>query len=179
SGEDLLYYLPRPGETIEEIEAIAPVLTHVVALQGHPEAGQFLEGIEFRGLTFSHSEWCFPKGFEQGRSMPELSPRPKQEVGGFGQAAVGVPGAVWAEGARAAVFDHCTFADLGSYGLDLGRGCQSNRVIYCEFRDLGAGGLKIGETHLRALPFEQSRANLVSHCRIHDGGLLFHSAVGI
>ena len=93
-----LYYLPRPGERLAEIQAIAPVLAQVVRFEGRPEAGQFVERVALRGLTFSHTEWYFPAGFHSGKNKPNISPAPKAEIGGFAQAAVGVPGAVWGDG---------------------------------------------------------------------------------
>ncbi len=174
-----LYYLPRPGERLDQVEGIAPVLIQLIRLEGQPKAGQLVERVTFRGLTFSHSEWYFPQGFEAGKNKPRALPEPKAEVGGFAQAAVGVPGAVWGEGARGCVFDDCTFSHLGSYGLELAAGCQSNRISHCEFSDLAGGGVKIGETTIREEASELTRANEISDCHIHDGGKLFHSAVGI
>ena len=174
-----LYYLPRPGEQIAEVQAIAPVLSQVVRFEGRPEAGQFVERIVVRGLTFSHTEWCFPDGFQSGKSKVNISPAPKAEVGGFGQAAVGVPGAVWGEGVRDCVFEGCRFSNLGNYGLELTRGCQRNRIMQCEFSDLGAGGLKIGETSIRDQAAEQTGGNEISGCHIHDGGKMFASGIGI
>ena len=174
-----LYYLPRPGEQLADIQAIAPVLAQVIRFEGGPEAGQFIERVALRGLTFSHTEWYFPASFSSGKNKPTISPAPQAEVGGFAQAAVGVPGAVWGEGLHDCVFENCRFADLGNYGLELARGCQSNRIVRCEFSDLGAGGVKIGETHLRDQTAEQTRANEITGCRIHDGGKLFPSAEGI
>jgi hypothetical protein len=174
-----LYYLPRPGEQLAEIQAVAPVFAQVVRFEGRPEAGQFIERVVLRGLTFSHTEWYFPAGFSSGKDKPNISPAPKAEIGGFSQAAVGVSGAVWGEGLHDSAFENCRFADLGNYGLDLARGCQSNRVIRCEFSDLGAGGVKIGETGIRDPAAEQTRGNQISNCHIHDGGKLFASAEGI
>jgi hypothetical protein len=73
----------------------------------------------------------------------------------------------------------CAFSNLGDYGLELARGCSENRVLRCEFAGLGAGGIKIGETAIRPNPADQSRANEISYCRIHDGAQMFHSAIGI
>ena len=174
-----LYYLPRPGEQITAVQAIAPVLPQVVRIEGRPEAGQFVERVVVRGLTFSHTEWCFPDGFHSGKNKPNISPAPKAEVGGFGQAAVGVPGAVWGEGLRDCVFEDCRFSSLGNYGLELTRGCQRNRIMRCEFSDLGAGGLKIGETSIRDQAAEQTGGNEISGCHIHDGGKMFASGIGI
>jgi hypothetical protein len=174
-----LYYLPRPGERLSEMQAVAPVLEQVLRLEGRPEAGQFVERVVLRGLTFSHTEWYFPAGFHGGKSKPNVWPNPQADVGGFAQAAVGVPGAVWGDGVHDCAFEDCRFASLGNYGLELARGCQSNRVWRCEFADLGAGGVKLGETHLRTQTTEQARANEISDCVIADGGKLFPSAVGV
>jgi hypothetical protein len=172
-----LYYLPRAGEKLDDTAAIAPVLAQVVRLEGRPEAGEFVDDVEFRGLTFAHTEWCFP---ESGNDVKVVIwPEPRPDVGGFGQAAVGVPGAVWGEGVRRCVFERCAFGPLGNYGLELGRGCQENRIIRCSFTNLGAGAIKLGETAIRDRPAEQSRANTVEGCRISDGGKMFHSAVGV
>ncbi len=66
-----LYYLPRPGEQLAAIQAIAPVLAQVVRFEGRPEAGQFVERVVLRGLTFSHTEWYFPAGFCQRQEQAQ------------------------------------------------------------------------------------------------------------
>jgi len=80
---------------------------------------------------------------------------------------------------RNCTFRDCSFSNFGTYGLELGRGCQSNHIEYCEFSELGAGGVKIGETGFRDNQNEQTRANEISDCRIHDGGKMFPSAIGV
>jgi hypothetical protein len=174
-----LYYWPRPGETLAQVQAVAPVLAQVLRFEGRPEAGQLIENITLTGLTFSHTEWCFPQGFSTGEHAPVIDPAPAADVGGFGQADIGVPGAVWGQGLRHCIFESCVFSNLGDYGLELGRGCSENRVVRCEFAGLGAGGIKIGETAIRPNPADQTRANEISYCYIQDGGQMFHSAIGI
>jgi hypothetical protein len=148
-------YRPLPGEEIQQAEVIAPALPQVLRLEG---AGR----VTVRGVTFSHTEWPLPK-----------------DRSGFPQAAVGVPGAVFGEHVRECAFEQCDFIHVGGYALELGRGCQGNRVTGCEMSDLGAGGVKIGEQEIRDNPAEQTFGNTVADCRIHDGGKLFHSAVGV
>ncbi len=179
SAAGRLYYWPLPGEILDQVRAVAPVLAQVLRFEGRAEAGQPIEHVTLAGLTFSHTEWCFPQGFSAGDHAPVIEPAPAPEVGGFGQAEIGVPGAVWGRGLRHCVFEACVFSNLGNYGLELARACSENRVLRCEFADLGAGGIKIGETAIRPDPAEQSRANEVSYCHIHDGGQMFHSAIGI
>src|SRR5678815_5745941 len=175
----LLYYRPRAGETPRQAEIIAPVLAQILRLEGDPEHQRVIERVRFTGLTFANAEWYFPEGFHSSTNRPEVSPAPKPEIGGFAQAAIGVPGCVWGQGVRACIFDSCAFTCLGGYGLELARGCQSNLITRCQFSQLGAGGLKLGETRLRDKPEDQTRANEVRDCHIHDGGRLFHSAIGL
>jgi hypothetical protein len=178
-GAGTLYYLPRPGEEIERAEVIAPVLSELVRFEGRPGEGQFIEHLAFRGVGFAHTEWYFPAGFASGGNRVELWPPPEAAVGGFAQAAVGVPGAVRGEGVRQVLFENCRWLHLGGYGLELTRGCQSNRVSRCELGDLGAGGIKLGETAIRTKPADMARDNEVSDCQIHDGGRFYHSAIGV
>ncbi len=162
--EGKLYYLPRAGEQIETIEAVAPALSVLVQLVGVPEQGQYVQGVRFQGVVFRHTEWALPA---------------EMETGGFVQAAFGVPAALHATGARRCEFVDCVIEQVGTYGIELGRGCQYNRVEGCLLRDLGAGGIKIGEPTIRENPNEQTFGNTVQDCVIQDGGKLFASAVGI
>lgn len=165
----MLYYIPLNGEEPSNTEAVAPVLSKLVKLEGMPEEGMFVENLFFKGLTFAHAEWYYP----------EDSDSKKPGVGGFSQAAIGVPGSVYGEGVRNCLFEDCTFAHLGNYALELTRGCQNNRIAGCKFFDLGAGGVKIGETLIRETENEQTYGNEIVDCHIHGGGRFFHSAVAI
>ncbi|HYG33945.1 MAG TPA: right-handed parallel beta-helix repeat-containing protein, partial [Clostridia bacterium] len=175
----ILYYMPRPGEEPSRVEVIAPRLAQVMRFEGRPEADQLVRAVWLRGLTFAHTEWFGPDRLDalKGSSEKEFASEP--EAGAFGQAAAKVPGAVWGEGVQDCLFEECSFGHLGTYGLELARGCRQNRVSHCEFFDLGAGGVKVGETIIRKQPAEQTRDNEISDCHIHDGGKVFHNAVGI
>jgi hypothetical protein len=166
-----LFYLPKPGEKIDGFQAVVPQLTNVIRIEGKPEAGQFVDQVSFRGITFAHAEWSLPvAGIDQDGHPTR---------GGFEQAAYGVPGAVWAEGARHCSFENCTFANIGDYGLELARGCQDNHVTRCTFNDLGAGGIKLGEKAVRAPEAEHACRNEVIDCSISNYGKLFADAVGV
>lgn len=174
-----LFYAPLPGEEPNQIEAVAPVLSQIIRIEGRPDLGQFAEHITFRGLTFAHAEWHFPHDADTAKRAAMAWPAPVNEIGGFAQAAVGVTGAIWGEGARQCVFANCIVTHVGGYGLELGRGCQSNLISRCEFTDLGAGGIKIGETTIRSNPADLTQGNEISDCRIHGGGKLFQSGEGV
>jgi hypothetical protein len=166
-----IFYFPMPGEQIEKFQAIAPHLAQLVRLDGKPETGASVEHLTFKGITFSHTEWSLPP--------PNLDETGKPARGGFVQAAHGVPGAVWANAARHCAFESCTFTHLGSYGLELGRACQGNRVSRCTFTDLGAGGIRIGDPAMYATEAEHTRGNEVTDCTISHYGTLFTSGCGI
>lgn len=167
----LLYYFPRPGEEIDRIEVVAPKLTYVMIISGRALVGEYVEYIHFKGLTFANTEWYFPPEFTQSW--------PSSDVGGFPQAAVGVPGAIFAEGLRNSIFEDCYISNVGTYAIELGKGCQGNRIVGCILTELGAGGIKIGQPMIPANNEEHTCNNEVVDCIIKDGGKVFHSAVGI
>lgn len=158
----ILYYIPMPEEDMGKAEVIAPVISQLMRLEGKPETGQLVEHITFRGLAFAHTEWA-----------------PPPEIPGYTQAAVGVPGAIYCVGVYRCALESCTFEHLGTYSIELSRGCRNNVITGCEIHDLGAGGIKIGEGTIRNDEAEQTHSNEVSNCHIHDGGKVFHGAVGI
>ncbi|MCS7252852.1 MAG: right-handed parallel beta-helix repeat-containing protein [Armatimonadota bacterium] len=164
----MLYYIPRDDEDMRNADVIAPSLIHVLRAIGEPKAGLFVEHITLRGITFSHTEWYFPEASKRG-----------SDVGGFAQAAVEVPGAVYFEGARYCSIEECAVAHIGNYGVEFARGCHNNSLKTCVICDIGAGGVKIGETRIREDKAEQTFGNEIYNCTIRDGGLMFHSAVGI
>ena len=171
-----VYYYPRAGETISETTVIAPALTSILNLDGRPDNQESINHLTLRGLTFSHAHWLFPQD-----SLPPRSPSANSDIeaGGFGQAAIGVTGAVRGQGLISSRIENCRFIHLGGYGLELARDCRSNLVTHCEFADLGGGGIKLGETTIAKESYNQTALNEISDCIIHDGGRVFASAIGI
>jgi hypothetical protein len=164
-----IYYIPREGESTGSAEAIVPRLATILRIDGSPDSGRFVSHVTFRGISFSHAGWYFPPLPDTGRAAP----------GGFPQAATGVPAAVVARGAHDCVFEGCSFSHMGTYALELAGGCRENGIRRCDISDLGAGGIRIGETVIREKEEERTWGNTVVDCRIHDGGLIFHSAIGV
>jgi hypothetical protein len=166
-----LSYLPLPGEDPAKVVAVVASLSQLLQFAGEPTQDKFVDNVTCRGLAFQHAEWWFPADFK--------SDWPAADAGGFAQAAILVPAAISAIGARGCVFDDCDLGHLGGYALELGRGCVGNTVARCRLHDLGAGGIKIGETKIAADVRDAAGGNGVVDCDIGDGGHLFHSAVGI
>lgn len=160
-----LYYMPLPGEDMATAEVIAPAgVQQFVEFVGEPELGLPVEHIILRGLAFRHGQYILP---DRGHSD--------------GQAAVTIPAAIMADGARNVVIEGCEVAHIATYGIWFRRGCRDNRVEQTYLHDLGAGGVKIGEGWGVDL---QNPANHTGHITfhnniIHSGGRLFPGCVGV
>jgi hypothetical protein len=178
-----IYLIPPAGVDLNTALVIAPQLDRVVRLAGDRERGRPVEYVSLVGLQFSHCEWFFNRPALPATATQQEIENAFATAGdrrtGFGQAAIGVPGAVEATLVRHCQWTDCRFDHLGTYGLELGRGCRDNEVRRCRFTDLGAGGVKLGEEAVRSDEIDQSADNRVSDCLVADGGNLFPGCVGI
>ncbi|HUT33367.1 MAG TPA: right-handed parallel beta-helix repeat-containing protein [Planctomycetota bacterium] len=158
----VLSYWPLPGENLARAEVIAPRLRHLVRLEGEPEAGKFVEHVQFRALSFQHADWTI-----------------KDKGPADGQAAVFLDAAVTAKGARHCTMDCCEVAHVGEYAIWLGAGCKGNRIHQCHLHDLGGGGVKLGETASPKGEADAAERNVVDNCFIHDTGHVFPAGIGV
>ena len=174
-----LYYYPLAGES--KVVAVIPSLVNVLRLQGDAGNDRWVEHVQFRGLTFSHTTWVLPR-----TSGPS----------GYGQADIQMEGAVRLQDTRHCLLEECEIVSVGNYGLEIATGCSENRVLRCDIHDLGGGGLLIGPKIrprspkegykpgedvplVLKCPTDATSRNEIADCRIYDGGRYFHCAVGI
>ncbi len=169
-----LIYLPRPGEAIDKLIAIAPSpgMSQLLEMRGEAGKGKCIEDVTLRGITFAHTEWMHPEPDPATATTQPLS-------GGFVQAAVPLIAAVRGEGLRRVTIENCTFRNLGTWALELGASTQSSNVRRCTFTDLGGGGIKLGAGAIAKEKDAQTFGNTIEDCTISDGGKVFMSAVGI
>ena len=156
-----LHYLPKPGENMANVEAVAPVAQKLLLLHGECAAGKYVQYLYFEGIGFQYTD--YPIGAE-GHSDS--------------QAAFSIPAAVEAVGARHCVFDRCTISHVATYGLWWFTGSQQNQLLHSELYDLGAGAVRIGDGKDAASENEVISGNVVDNCFLHDGGRIFRGAVG-
>lgn len=158
----VLTYIPLPGETPETAVVIAPRLEKLVELKGDVQNRQWVRRIHFKEITFAHTNYNCPV-----------------EGNAFAQAEAHMSAAISAEGARSCIFEGCSIRRLGAWALELGRGCQNNRVDSCEIVDMGAGGVRIGLMSMAQDKEDMADYNVVSNCLIAHGGRMHPAAVGV
>jgi hypothetical protein len=171
AGHSLLFYVPIQGEDRKTIDAVVPLCAQLVRMTGVPEQNRWVEHMIFRGIEFSHTEWFFPEGFQTDYG--------KGDLWGFPQAATGVPAAIACSGVRFCRFEKSQVTHVGTYGISLGASCLDNTVVGCELGDLGGGGLQIGLKTLVEDKQLLTARNILLDNHIHDGGRIFHSAIGV
>jgi hypothetical protein len=155
-------YRPLPGENPAQAEFIAPVITELVRIDGDADGGKLVEHLHLAGLVLEHADWTLDRrGY------------------GDSQAAVTVPAAVSAKGARRCSVENCEIRHVGIYGLWFSRGCKDNRILRNHIHDLGAGAVRLGEPVMPNSDQTTSTGNLISNNYLHDGGCVYDGAVGL
>jgi hypothetical protein len=134
----------------------------LVRFAGNADAGRFVEYVTLRGLALQHADWT-------------LSPQGNSST----QAAVEVPAAVTADGARHCALEGCEVAHVGTYGVWFRRGCKDCRIQRNRLFDLGAGGIRVGEANMAPTDAAESSRILVDNNHIFNGGHVYPAGIGI
>ena len=163
-----LMYTPLPDEDMGTTVLIAPRLERLIIAEGDLVGERYVEHVRFRGLTFAHTAWHLPPHLyaeKHGRACRQ----------GF----VDMPASVEFRAARHCRVERCTFANLGSYALDLGDGCHENAFVGNLLYDLGTGGIKVGTVDREARFPKLSTGNVVENNVVSNAGLVHYSGHGI
>jgi len=162
-SEGRLYYLPKEGEDPETTEVVAPWLSRLLAVEGRPGDGEFVEFVRFRDLAFRFTDSPFPED---------------ATVAGASQAGH-VPGVISLTGARNCAIADCTVGQVGWHAIAVDEGCRGLRIVGNEMTDLGAGGVTVRGAGVDA-PLDRRTGRLrVCDNEIRNGGRVFHGAGGI
>ncbi|HEV7926731.1 MAG TPA: right-handed parallel beta-helix repeat-containing protein [Verrucomicrobiae bacterium] len=153
-------YWPNAGEDVSSAMITAPRLYDVAHLEG--EQDRPVHDIVFDGLVFAGTDWRLTGGHD-------MDP----------QAAVEVEAALQARFAQDCAVLRCRFTRLGGYAVDLGHGCQNDKVVGCDMWDLGGGGVRLGDSDATAARSAPNFGNEVTDNHIHHIGLVHAPAVGV
>jgi len=186
----VLTYLARPGEDVNAMDFVAPVLEELLVLQGDPKQGKLVEHVSFSALSFQHAR--YPMGiYDVARDWPEpalaIDPDwPTDFAPGYtdAQASPRCGQAIEFNGARRCGLMDCEVAHVGASAIRISRWSDENQVVRCHLHDLGGGGVFVGidvrDVGQSKVPPESAPSkNVIANNRIHDGGRVHPSAVGI
>lgn len=165
-----LYYKPRPGEDMSQIDVVLPRLEHLLSIAGSYD--EPVRDLEFRRLQFSHTSWLQPSGPEGYASQQsgaylagELVDYPADPIRDCSWGCASFermrnrwsqqPAAVQVAAARRIVFDDDRFSQLGQIALGIGTNPEANEsgvglgtsaieVTNNEFADLAGGAIMAG-----------------------------------
>ncbi len=173
SDGSYIYYMPREGETINEV--IASNVEKPVDFAGTPDNA--IENITVEGIIFSHGGWLYPS-----KSKKLIACQSNVIASGDNEV---VPGAVNVIYGNNIEFDGCKFTDSGANGLNILDGSKNVRVTGCEFSNLAAGGIQIGrvvgsgEVTLPTDDKEIIENITVEQSKIHSLATEYYSASGL
>jgi parallel beta-helix repeat protein len=158
----VLSYLPLPGEDLASAQVIAPAAPALMVFKGDPVQREFVEHLQFRGISFEYANFQLPPGNSNDA-----------------QGSASVPAAIQATGLRNCAFERCAFRNLGTWAIDLKDGCRNNRFTANELSNLAAGGIRINGGTEQNHPLRASGGNLIADNRLHHWGEVYPSAVGV
>jgi uncharacterized repeat protein (TIGR02543 family) len=179
-GDGYLYYYPVGGKNPNTSEIVAPVVGGqavwftggLLDVQG--TSSNYVEYLEFRGLTFSHSDWYLPTGGNEGWSeFLEQCNTTHASPNWYGQG----PG-VMLRGVRYCVFSDNTVSHIGGDGVRV----YGNYVTFTNnaITDIGATGYKQGIPSLSDPGAAASTSNnTVTDNTVYNCGVVFPFGMGI
>jgi hypothetical protein len=152
SHTDRLYLYPT--DDLSNSELRAPIVNQLVLLQGDLKGQQYVQYINFSGLTFSDVDYVLPK-----EGIPTI-----RDVGDIYK-----PSAITFEGTKFCTFENNCIRNVGTYALEVTG--DANKISGNKIYDTGGGGI-ITRSYGK-------EPNILSDNHIHDCGRVFYSAVGI
>jgi hypothetical protein len=167
------YYVPLPGEDLNNLEVVAPVLETLVSARG--TAGNPVSNVLFTGITFAYATWLRPSGadgfVEIQANFVLVGNPPAGEI---------LPANVAFRHVRNIRLERNRFVHLGGTGLALDGGSQGNVIVGNVFTDISGTAVRIGDvTTPNASDAMQDRRNWVVNNYVHDTAVEYRGGVGI
>jgi len=137
-GVPVLYYVPRPGDTMTTATVMIPQTTTLLSVGD--ATGMPVANLLFSGLSFMYTAWPtvttdgYPDISIAGFALTADQTRP------FGQ----IPAAVHVSAGRNVTFADCVFAHLGGSGLVYEDGAQAGSIRGNIVTDVSGQGIRVG-----------------------------------
>lgn len=165
--DNKLYYWPRSGETMSNVETIVPHLETLVHIEGTLDNPTSY--ITFRDIAFEHTTWMRPtdEGHVALQAGQWLYDAYSQQTATANNVAwVGRPAAaISVQNASNITFEECRFSHMGSTAVDFVRGTSNTYVRGCLFTDIAGNGVLGGyfgdenfESHVAYNPADKREA---------------------
>ncbi|MCC7389045.1 MAG: right-handed parallel beta-helix repeat-containing protein [Phycisphaerales bacterium] len=178
-----LTYMPRPGESIGSLHAVAPVAPALLIARGTPDAP--IRNLTLRGIRFAHTSWPKPSyGYAEGQAA-FYEQRDTEGSDGTRDAVPSAIDLTWAEGCT---IDRCTIEQVGGTGVWIGEGSRNCTITDTVVRECGANGVMLGEAAGRVVngrpwwqnaPAQAASGNTLRYSLIERCGRRFFGAVGV
>jgi len=174
-----LHYLPLPGESAGDLDALLACGEQLIRLEGSADAP--VRDVVFADLRLSVTHTGLPEVPPDPacRELAAHAARSDRPLAVSPQGAASVPAAVCAAYAHRCAWLDCQFGNLGGYGLHLAEGTRDCRVEHCVFSHLGAGGIHLCGGTLTDAPASHATGHIVAENILADGGFTHHSGIAI
>ncbi|HHW48845.1 MAG TPA: DUF5018 domain-containing protein [Clostridiaceae bacterium] len=177
---DELYYIPKPGENMNDIEAIVPVVEKMMEVKGTLDNP--VQNILFDGISFEYSTWLRPSNEGQAEIQANFSKDPNENQN-MHDCFVKIPSTIVLDAAKGISFERCKFSKLGSGAIDIQNGSSNNLIRGNEFDEIAASAIQVGDVRVAdahpADPREVVKDNVISNNYIHNIGTEYKGSIGV
>ncbi|QMV18396.1 hypothetical protein GOB94_06645 [Granulicella sp. 5B5] len=176
---NMLYYVPRPAENLNQADVELPITEHLLTLHGTP--GSPVHDIQFENLTFAHSAWSYSdtEGYVPLQAG-YLVTGDRQTLPDNGEGMVRIPAAVETFESRNLSFVSDRFEDLGAAAIAFDRGTHNSTIAHSAFHDLAGGAIFVGDTVAApANPADRASGNKVIRNTISSIAIDYRDNVAI
>jgi hypothetical protein len=167
-----LYYKPKDGDEISDVEIIVPVTESLLVIEGTPE--NRAHDIEVRGITFEATSWEYPSrngaGLTQGNQIIEHESLSYKTP----------PGAIEIGNAYNIRLERNTFRNIGGSGINIRNGTTDSQIVGNNLSEIMSNGVVLASAATKnPSPAEQVRNVTISNNVITKVGRQYTNAQAI
>lgn len=178
-----IYYIPTSEDIMDEIEAVIPVASQLIKIEGNRKMRKKATHITFEGITLEHSAWQVPESGYCGIQACMFDNR-SNETDGWNW----IPAAIEVDLASDVQFSNCVIRHTGGSAIWIREASGNCSITGSHIYDISGNGVNIGEGQHRLVneekwwktaPEQVSIHNEISNSLIENCGQQFYGAIGI